>query len=225
MKRIHTETAGNKTAKVYRDSEWGGFCVRLYIGGKLNAPADYHTDDKADAIATAAAMVRPQPGKARPLSVRFNVAVIHICGRVLPRGYDVSADAPQDYDSLLAHYLKTGRVLVWNGASGSTIFACPEANYAFRAWHDSKHITASLPFTRDGELAAMELQKADIRALYDGAESDTFCALLEAEICGQFDYSELRGGFPIEQAEFARAYLMDADAALRGNFGISLEAA
>lgn len=225
MKRIHIETQGDKMAKVYRDSEWDEFRVRLYIRGELNAPADYHTSDKADAIATAAAMVRPQTDNTKPLSVRFNVAVLQICGRVLPRGYDVAADAPQTYEDLLNHYAVTGRVLVWDGASDSTIFACPEANYAFRAWHDSKHVTASLPFTRDGEIAAMDLQKADIRALYDGAEADSFCALIGAEICGQFDYCEKRGGFPIDQAGFARAYLADAAAALDGDFGISREAA
>lgn len=67
MKRIHTETHGYKTAKVYRDSEWQEFRVRLYINGQLNAPADYHTDEKADAIATAAAMVLPCETAARLL--------------------------------------------------------------------------------------------------------------------------------------------------------------
>ena len=60
MKRIHIETLGDKTAKVYRDSEWDEYRVRLYIHGELHAGADYHTGDKADAIATAAAMVEQQ---------------------------------------------------------------------------------------------------------------------------------------------------------------------
>lgn len=39
---------------VYRDSEWNEFIVRLYYRDSgLYAPADYHTTDKADAIATA----------------------------------------------------------------------------------------------------------------------------------------------------------------------------
>jgi hypothetical protein len=57
-KRIHVETSGAKMAKVYRDSEWGEFVVRLYENGALVAPADYFTGDTADAIETAVAMVR-----------------------------------------------------------------------------------------------------------------------------------------------------------------------
>jgi hypothetical protein len=179
MKRIHTETLGDKTAKVYLDSDWEEFRVRLYIQGELHAPADYHTGDKADAIATAAAMVRADTRQdAHPLSIPFNIAVLHIAAKVLPCGFDVSPIAPRTFDSLVAHYDKTGRVLVWNGASDKTIFADAEVTFAFRAWRDSKFITARLPFTAEGEKAALELQKMDIRALYDGATADSFCALL-----------------------------------------------
>ncbi len=227
MKRIHVETQGDKTAKVYRDSEWDEYRVRLYIAGELRTAADYFTDEKADAIATAAAMVRPNRDRnAPPLSIAFNVAVLHITARALPCGFDVSPNAPQDYDSLVSHYDKTGRVLVWNGASGATIFSDPEVNFAFRAWHDSKHITARLPFTRAGELAALELQKADVRAIYTGATADSFCAFLDAEIRGQFDYCEKHGAFPVRQAAFALAYLADAAQAVAyPAFGLSTEAA
>ena len=223
MKRIHIETLGDKTAKVYRDSDYDEFRVRLYINGVLNAAADYHTNDKADAVETACAMVRP-PRRPTPLSVAFNVAVLHITSRVLPCGFDVSTNAPQNFDSLMAHHDKTGRVLVWNGASDSTIFADSEVNFAFRAWHDSKHIIARLPFTRAGELEALAMQKADVLALYDGAMADSFCALLDAEIKGQFDYCEKHGAFPTNQAAFARVYLANPDAAIAGEFGISTEA-
>jgi len=219
MKRIHIETLGDKTAKVYRDSEYDEYRARLYLGGKLYATADYHTDDKADAIETAFAMVRPRPSK--PLSVAFNVAVLHITSKILPCGFDVSENAPQDYDSLVAHYEKTGRVLVWNGASDKTIFGDCEVNFAFRAWHDSKHIIGSFSFTREGEMNALAMQKADILAIYDGTAADFFCTLLDAEIRGQFDYAERHGGFPIDQIGFARAYLENAMIAIAGNFGVS----
>lgn len=231
MKRIHIEKQGDKAAKVYRDSDYQEFRVRLYINGELHAAADYFTDDKADAIESAFAMVRPNPRKAakaesKPLSVRFNVAVNHIANKVLPRGFDVAADAPQDFESLIAHYKKTGRVLVWNGGSDSTIFACPDANYSFRAWHDSKHITRRLPFTRQGELCAMELQKEDVRRIYDGGTADYFCTLIDAEIRGQFDYKEKHGGFPLDQSAFTRAYLEDAAQAVAyPAYGISKAAA
>jgi hypothetical protein len=225
MKRIHIETLGDKTAKVYRDSDYDEYRVRLYIRDALHALADYFTGDKADAIATAAAMVRPDLRRARPLSVPFNVAVLHITSRVLPCGFDVSEHAPQDFDSLIAHYDKTGRVLVWNGASDKTIFADSEVNFAFRAWHDSKHIIGGFPFTREGEMNALAMQKADILAIYDGATADYFCALLDAEVRGQFEYQKWHGGFPVDQIGFARAYLADRQRAVESDFGISAEVA
>ncbi len=228
MKRIHIETLGDKTAKVYRDSEWNEYRVRLYIAGELRAAADYFTDDRADALSTAAAMVQPRPRQeiaptsaARPLSRAFNVAVLHITGRALPMGFDVSDKAPSDYDALVSHYRETGRILVWSGASDHTIFDDSDVNIAFRAWHDSKHVIHGFPFTLAGEVGAMKRQKADVRAIYDGASADYFCRLLTAEIFGQFKYNQAHGGFPIDQMGFARAYMADKQAALAGDFGIS----
>lgn len=261
MKRIHIETSGDKTAKVYRDSEFGEYRVRLYICGTLHAGADYFTGDKDDAIDTAFAMVRPHsygapvtlskprllsprpnpPGLAptpeflkileslapqdsprpTPLSVGFNVAVLHIAGKVLPRGFDVSADAPQGFDSLVAHYAETGRIMVWNGASDRTIFADSQVNFAFRAWHDSRHIVGGFDFTQAGELGVAAMQKANILAIYDGAQAAFYCRLLDAEIMGQFHYFEIHGGFPLDQKGFVVAYLEDQKSALFGDFGLS----
>lgn len=61
MKKIHEITFGARTAKVYRDSNWNEYRVRLYARGRLDEAADYFTDDKQDAIDTAAAMVRQNP--------------------------------------------------------------------------------------------------------------------------------------------------------------------
>jgi hypothetical protein len=70
----------------------------------------------------------------------------------------------------------------------------------------------------------MVMQCVDIRALYDGKTAKDFCRLLRAEIIGQFDYKELHGGFPVEQADFVRAYLMRAESAIYADFGVSREA-
>ena len=156
-----------------------------------------------------------------PLNRAFNVAVNHIASRLFPCGFEVSANAPADFDSLVAEYRRTGRVHVWNGASDKTIFACPETNFAFRAWHDWRHITESADFSRNGESIACAAQCRDVRAIFDGAAAETFCAILHAEILGQADYAERRGGFPIDQCGFVRAYLIDAESALRGDFGVS----
>lgn len=223
MSRFHTESNGRKTAKVFYEMLWGEYRVMLFIDGEWHAGADYHTNDKADAIATAAAMVRTKPVKAAPLSVRFNMAVQHIAACLMPCGFDVSENAPHTFDSLIAHYEKTGRVLVWNGASGKTIFADSEINFAFRAWHDSKHIAGRHDFSLRGEIAALEMQKEDVRALYDGETADYFCAILDSEIRGQAKYEMAHGGFPLDQAAFTRAYLADSESAIYGDFGISPE--
>lgn len=159
--------------------------------------------------------------KRNPLSPGFNVAVAAIARRILPCGFDVSPDAPGTHTALMAHYKATGRVLVWSGASGRTVFACRETNYAFRAWHDSKHILFNLPFTMDGEAKVMRLQQADIRALYDGQRADLYCAILEGEVIGQGEYNEMYGGYPVDQAAFVAAYLVDPRRALCIDFGIS----
>ncbi len=59
MRKIHTETQGNRTAKVYWNSAWQEFQVKLYMDGAIYPPAEYFTDCKADAIGTACAMVIP----------------------------------------------------------------------------------------------------------------------------------------------------------------------
>lgn len=42
--------------KVYRDAEWNEYRVKFYADGHYNPRADYHTDDKKDAIDTAKLM-------------------------------------------------------------------------------------------------------------------------------------------------------------------------
>lgn len=44
---------GIQAAKVYRDAEWQEYRVKFFVNGQHNEPADYHTNDKEDAIGTA----------------------------------------------------------------------------------------------------------------------------------------------------------------------------
>lgn len=67
MKLIHTSElspAGYRT-KIYRNSEWDEFVVRLYHDGHHDQDADYHTPDKDDAFATAKSMVEHAAGRIR----------------------------------------------------------------------------------------------------------------------------------------------------------------
>jgi hypothetical protein len=49
---IH-KAAAEATAKVYKDTDWQEYRVKFYIQGQHQENADYHTDDKQDAIDTA----------------------------------------------------------------------------------------------------------------------------------------------------------------------------
>ena len=157
-----------------------------------------------------------------PLSKRLNIAVRQITGHVLPQGFDVSEDAPNTYDDLQAHFAKTGRVLVWSGASDHTIFGDPEVNHMFRAWHDTKHILFELPFTLEGEIEACRLQCEDIKALYgEGETGKALIKLVEAEVIGQALYHDARGGFPKDQRGFISHCIDDPYAAIHaGQYGV-----
>ena len=141
-----------------------------------------------------------------PLSRAFNIAVVAIANRLHPTGYDVGDPAPSTLQELQNHINTTGRMLVWNGASDKTIYADPETNWAFRAWHDWCHYTFNLEFNKEGKRKAYEIQKDHIRLVYGlGAQTDLFCDLIEFEIMGQFEYKEVFGNFPEDQMALAVA--------------------
>ena len=144
----------------------------------------------------------------KPLDRAFNVAVLHMASRLFPKGFDVAAEAPSTLEELSDHVAKTGRMLVWSGASENTIFADAEVNYAFRAWHDWQHLTYQFPFTLEGEKAAAACQIADIAAIFgQSAAVKRFARLIWCEVVGQAEYKERTGEFPTDQVDFARNWL------------------
>lgn len=58
LRLVSTHGEGERTAKVYKDPDWGEFRVRHYLNGVHQPEADAHTDDKADAVGTANAWTR-----------------------------------------------------------------------------------------------------------------------------------------------------------------------
>ena len=46
------------TTRVYHDDEWQEYVVILRCGNTLKPAADYHTDDRKDALATAQVMLQ-----------------------------------------------------------------------------------------------------------------------------------------------------------------------
>jgi len=143
-----------------------------------------------------------------PLDQAFNVAVRAMAARLCPRGYDVGPEAPDTFEALVRHVNATGRVLVWNGASEGTIFADPETNYAFRAWHDCSHIIGGFDFTLTGEIKTAALQRQHLRTIYgDGPAAARFGRLVDCEVIGQAEHYLATGSFPTDQRAFAQAYL------------------
>ncbi len=152
-----------------------------------------------------------------PLSTAFNVAVITMANKVCPNGYDVANEsAPHTLKALKGYVKNTGRILVWSGASDSSIFACQETNWAFRAWHDWNHWRYELPFTDKGEAAVCKKQQQQIRDQYGaGQQTEYFCSLLYFEIMEQLDYKNMFGQFPDNQIGLAKALGYDNPSKLK----------
>lgn len=140
-----------------------------------------------------------------PFDRGFNAAVLHIASRLFPTGYDVADKAPGSFDALKAHVARTGRMLVWSGASDDTIFADREVNWAFRAWHDWCHLSGGFDFTLAGETEAAKMQIEHVRALY-GRRPD-WERIIWAEVVGQATYFRDQGKFPAEQRAFTESYV------------------
>ena len=144
----------------------------------------------------------------KPICRAFNVAVNHIAARLFPNGYDVSERAPESLPALNQHIAATGRMLVWSGASNDTIFADPETNWAFRAWHDWHHWKLQAKFTPEGERAVYEAQCALLSSLYPGHHLlSKWRALLDIEVNGQLAHEATYGSFPANQRAFAEYHL------------------
>ncbi|WCA46203.1 hypothetical protein [Caulobacter phage DCM] len=140
---------------------------------------------------------------AEAVSIPFNAAVMTMANRMNPKGWDVVDLAPNSLHGLTLHYRCTGKIAVWSGASENTIFACPEHNYAFRAWHDSTHLQIQQDFSLAGEAATAFAQCADLLDQY-GLDEDTreFCAMILTEVVGQSAHYQLTGDFVADQRKF-----------------------
>ena len=139
----------------------------------------------------------------------FNCAVLHIAGKLNPRGWAVSDVAPQGLLELKQCIAETGRITVWSGGSEKTIFGDREFNYAFRAWHDATHYVLDAEFDRPGEIAVAQRQIWTLVYLYGRTfvSRRGWASLIWCEVVGQFDYKLAYGEFPDDQMAFTRNYL------------------
>jgi hypothetical protein len=99
-------------------------------------------------------------------------------------------------------------MLVWSGGSENTIYAEPEVNWAFRAWHDWCHYNGAHAFTPGGERAVFAMQCSHLLSLYGPClKVQRWTRILRAEVIGQQEYFYRHGHYPEDQRAFVEAYL------------------
>jgi hypothetical protein len=117
----------------------------------------------------------------KPLDPHLNAAVVSIANRLMPCGWDVSPHAPATYEELVRHWHTNRRICVFDGGSDHTIFADPEVNHAFRAWHDWVHVKHGYDFSMNGEVLTCSQQIQHINLFYGvSATTIRWAKLMEA---------------------------------------------
>lgn len=140
----------------------------------------------------------------RPMSPAFNAAVWTCANACLPRGWAVDDRQHRTLADLTEELTLTGRLTVWREASGQTVFADEETNYAFRAWHDYRHVMGGYEMTPAGERATAEAQVRDLVKLYGtGPDVIHMAQMLLTEVVGQLEHEIITGSFPEDQRAFA----------------------
>lgn len=150
--------------------------------------------------------------RTRPLSRSLESQIRALCARPAPYAIEpvpMESGAPDTLSSLLeqshalgawrdsAGALQGSRIPVWSGKSARTIWSTPEANWLFRAWHDSHHILLGAEFDSTGELRVARHACAQISGKPERA-------ILWAELWGQVCYYNAHGAFPENQRAFVR---------------------
>jgi hypothetical protein len=103
------------------------------------------------------------------------------------------AVAPSTFAELMGH--GGGPLPVWEGESTGTIWGTPQANHAFRAWHDAHHIAGALPFSLEGEREAARRQCAQLERRGLGRVA----GLVWDDVAGQAAHYDAHGAFPLDQ--------------------------
>jgi len=136
--------------------------------------------------------------------VALDRIILAAARRAVPQGWRAVEDAPAEYGALRAAWRPDAPLLVYSGACERTIYAAPEVNHAFRAWHDATHVRLGADFSIAGEVRTARAQLREAAAL--GADWRTL-AMLHADTIGQVQYFARFGRFLDDQRAFARAYL------------------
>jgi hypothetical protein len=145
-----------------------------------------------------------------PVDAGLNRAILAMAARLFPSGFGVAPDAPGTFKALCRHLDSGAPMIVFDGASEATIYACAETNYALRAWHDWCHWRGRSGFDLAGETAACEMQLAHLRHHYGTVPA--WESLLRADIIGQARFYAETRRFVGDQRQFvldmvARGYV------------------
>lgn len=106
--------------------------------------------------------------------------------------YEVKDIAPQTELDLFSSGL-----IIWSGASDSTIYQDPQVNWAFRALHDSLHLKTRLDFSVEQEIELGRIQASKF-------DSDLIQELIYCEIALQAQYFAKTGQFVKDQVQFTK---------------------
>lgn len=85
-------------------------------------------------------------------------------------------------------------LVIWSGASDTTIWTDARVNWAFRALHDNLHLKTGMSFSPQSEIDLGRIQASQ----YAGLMSD----LVYIETAGQAEYFLKTGRFVLDQVEF-----------------------
>lgn len=134
-----------------------------------------------------------------------------ITKRRLGFGWKPTHVAPDTLEELRDEYRASSRskgrrqFRVWSGGSDATVYGSPDANYAFRFWHDITHVESGLGLTFQEELETAQLQ---VNQLAGAGIPAGAVDLFRIDTQGQTHYADLTGGaFPADQLAFAEFIL------------------
>jgi len=149
-----------------------------------------------------------------PLDVKLNKAVLRIAAHFVPN-FTTSDDAPSTYAALKKRMDLGLEMIVYGGASGTTIFGEAEVNHAFRAWHDWCHWKGEADFSLPGETEVCNMMLEHLHVFYGLSEQTCqWRNILMAEIIGQSRYYKKYKDYVTDQRAFCLAYIKNPTVAL-----------
>lgn len=110
--------------------------------------------------------------------------------------YIVKNEAPNNETDLN----NCGQLIIWNGESDNTIFQDPQVNYAFRALHDTLHLSTKIDFSPKSEIYLGRIQASQF-------DSSIVADLVYCEVSLQAEYFLKTGHFVCDQVAFTKLML------------------